>query len=115
MTNTPDLRQFLETITQFTPIAQASAITHEAGTTEGGQIIFPNPDSPKGARPSWRITAHDITASGYTQMEMIRNWIRRANKLARPEVENDGFITCHLPFPTPRNHSEEIANLRANV
>jgi hypothetical protein len=115
MTNTAQLREFLETITEFTPTAQASAITHEAGNTQGGEIIFPNPDTPKGLRPSWRITAHGITASGFTQMEMIQNWIRRANKLYRPEVEADGFISWHLPFGIPRNDAEEIGNACATA
>lgn len=32
-------------------------------------------------------------------------------------IESDGFITVHphLPFPSPRNHAEEIANARAGI
>ncbi len=115
MTNPPDLRAFLETVTTFTPVAQAHAIIHAAGSTDGGEIIFPNPDNPKCDEPSWRITLHEITASGITQIDMIQNWIRRANKLARPEVEKDGDITLFPPFPNPRNHGEEITNLRASL
>lgn len=115
MTDTTDLREFLETVTTFTPTAQAHAIIHAAGTTEGGEIIFPNPDKPKSNRPRWRITLYGVTACGPSQVEMVKEWISYANKLARPEVEADGFISWHLPFGIPRNDAEEIGNARATA
>jgi hypothetical protein len=35
--------------------------------------------------------------------------------LIEGEVEDDGFITVHPPMGRPRNHAEEIANLRATL
>ncbi len=106
MTDSPDLRAFLETVTNFTPVAQAHAIIHAAKTTDGGKIIFPEPDKPIDDQPGWRITVFEVTASGNTQIEMIANWIRRANKLARPEVEGDGSITYSPPSFKPHSDSD---------
>ncbi|WP_139176793.1 hypothetical protein [Jannaschia faecimaris] len=54
-----------------------------------------------------QIALHGVTASGATEAEAIRNWIATARTALRPRRLD--FAYCG----TPRNHGEEIANLRA--
>ena len=62
----------------------------------------------------FEISLHGITANGVSELTAIRNWRIAATvalvNAGNDAVEDDGFITVHPPYGTPRNHSEEIAN-----
>lgn len=110
----PDLTQtraarFLQSLDSLGPEDRKDAFMNEAMET-GGSYLPPH------LRCShlFEIALHDVNAWGADEEEAIRNWMKAA-RAQTPLIEDDGFITVHPPFPNPRNHAEEIANLRAET
>ena len=56
----------------------------------------------------FEIALHGVNAYGASEEETIRNWTKAAKTIAP-------LINAQPPFPNPRNHGEEIANVRAAV
>ncbi len=89
---------------------QEDAFVHEALETGG---TFPLPcDDDYFDMPALVIDLHEVRALGRSLSEAIRNWKKAARERA-PLPEDDGFITVYPPFENPRNHAEEIVNVRA--
>ena len=78
----------------------------------GGNYIAPQPDQTN-CTHLYEIQLHGVSAWGFGEDEAIHNWQVAAARCVSDLVEDDGFVTVHPPFPTPRNHAEEIANARA--
>lgn len=106
------LAQFLITLECLTPDAQAEAIANEVIETGGTYCPPPPDDQDAWASHMFEIQLHGISGFGHSEPEAIKSWKRAALRTC-PLAESDGFITIHPPFPSPRNHSEEIANARA--
>jgi len=108
VTKTPDntnLRDFLLDLELLGPAGRQDHFASEV-LANGGSHIRPS----KNGLTSHMIevSVHQVNAYGWTEDEAIRNWIKAATAVAKPAQDD-----APAPFPTPRNHGEEIANARA--
>lgn len=94
-------RALLARLPHLTGTEAADAIANEIIET-GGSMIDPE-HAPDHTSHLVEICLHDITAIGSTWAEAAQNWATTARRV----LEAQG-----LPFPMPRNHTEEIANVR---
>lgn len=117
----PDrLCTFVASLELLSCTAQHDAIVAEVLETGGS---FTAPTGSGWDSHLFRLSLHGTTAYGGTEKRVIRNWKKAARDQLREtedfgenntaEIEDDGFITIHPPFPNPRNHAEEIANARS--
>jgi len=104
------LTAFLLNLEVQGPEGRIDAIANEA--LETGGTYVPRPSGDTWASPFHEINLHDISATGATAEEAIRNWTKAAHRQCNGMSSLKSTVPP-TPFPTPRNHHEEIANLRA--
>lgn len=93
------LNAFLAALPQHAPKDLRNAFANEVIECGGTWTAPPGFDKGSGAA-LFEISLHGITALGTSEDHAIQNWIALAN-------------SYRVPFPSPRNHAEEIANAQA--
>lgn len=101
--------QFLLQLANLSPEGQQDAFMNEV--IENGGTYLP-PQGPAAPTHMFEIYLHGVQGFGATEAEAIRSWTKAARALSGPPDGAEQAANA-LPFPNPRNHFEEIANLRA--
>jgi len=81
---------------------------------ETGGTYNAGPEGRVGSDYAFLIHLHEISAYGTNDGEAIDSWIKIATYMNGGGVMPKGMGSM-IPFPSPRNHAEEIANARAAV
>lgn len=105
------LPSFLQTLKHLDSDGFHDAFVNEVIET-GGTLTGPDADT--NCSHMVEIHLHGVIAYGASEPEAMHLWAKTAQAHA-DLIEDDGFITVHPPFPTPRNHAEEIANARQSL
>lgn len=93
------LNAFLAALPEHPPKDLRDVFANEVIECGGSWIAPPSSEAGAGAA-LYEISLHGVTAIGTSVDHAIQHWITLAS-------------SYQVPFPSPRNHAEEIANAQA--